>query len=106
MTETNTRQDVVATLRDVLRTLEDTLGRTREGVDEIASQAARLRASVEALGKFLLRADTTVGIDMFIDAATVFLEAFRALDAGVLDVQTAVDTLEAELADGEDDRET
>jgi hypothetical protein len=106
MTETNKRQDVVATLRDVLRTLEDTLGRTREGVDEIACQAARLRASVEALGRCLPRADTTVGIDMFIDAATGFLEAFRALDAGVLDVQTAVDTLEAELADGEDDRET
>jgi hypothetical protein len=43
---------------------------------------------------------------MFIDAATAFLEAFRALDAGILDVQTAVDTLAAELADGEDDRET
>jgi uncharacterized protein YukE len=106
MTEMNTRQDLVATLRATLRTLEDTLGRTREGVGEIASQAARLQASVEALGAFQPRADTTVGIDMFIDAATAFLEAFRALDAGILDVQTAVDTLAAELADGEDDRET
>jgi hypothetical protein len=28
-----------------------------------------------------------------------FLEAFRALEAGILDAQTEVDTLEAELAD-------
>ena len=106
MTETNKRQDLVATLRDALRTLEDTLGRTREGVDEIASPAARLRVSVEALGEFQPRADTTVEIDMFIDAATAFLEAFRELDAGIRDVQTAVATLEAELADGENGRET
>jgi hypothetical protein len=106
MTETNKTRDLVASLRDALRTLEETLGRTREGVDAVASQAARLRASVEALGEFQPRADTTVGIDMFVDAATAFLETFRALDAGIPDVQTAVATLEAELADGEDGRET
>ena len=105
MTETNKRQELVATLRDALRTLEETLGRTREGVDEIASQAERLRASAEALGEFQSQADTTVGIDMFVDAATAFLEAFRELDAGLLDVQTAVDTLEAEMGDTEAGRE-
>ena len=50
MDETNKRQDLMATLRDALRTLEGTLGRTREGVDEIVSQAARLREGVDALG--------------------------------------------------------
>ena len=95
----------MATLRDALRTLEGTLGRTREGVDEIASQAARLRESVEALGALQHREDTAVGIDMFVDAATAFLEAFRALEAGILDVQAEVDTLEAAMADDKDGRD-
>ena len=47
MDETNKRQDLMATLRDALRTLEGTLGRAREGVDEIVSQAARLREGVK-----------------------------------------------------------
>ena len=106
MAETNNTRDLLATLRDALRELELTLPLARESVDEIASQAARLRASVEALGEFQPRADTTVEIDMFIDAATAFLEAFRELESGIRDVQTAVATLEAELADGENGRET
>ena len=31
------------------------------------------------------REDTSVGIEMFVDAAVDFLEAFRALEAGILD---------------------
>jgi hypothetical protein len=95
----------VATLRDALHQLEGTLGRTREGVDEIASQAERLRESGEALGAIQQREDTAVGIDMFVDAATAFLEAFRALESGILDVQAEVDTLEAAMADDEDGRD-
>jgi hypothetical protein len=88
-----------------LHQLEVTLGRTREGVDEIASQADRLRAGVEALGELRQREDTSVGIEMFVDAAVDLLEAFRELESGILDVQAEVDTLEAEMADDEDGRE-
>ena len=35
---------------------------------------------------------------MFVDAAGDLLEAFRELEAGILDVQAEVDTLEAEMA--------
>ena len=106
MTETNKRQDLVATLRDALRTLEDTLGRTREGVDEIASQAARLQEGIEALGALQSREPAAVvGIEMFVDAATALLEAFKELESGILDVQVEVDTLEAGMADDEDSRE-
>jgi hypothetical protein len=42
---------------------------------------------------------------MFVDAAVDLLEAFRALESGLLDVQADVDTLAAELADDEDGRE-
>jgi hypothetical protein len=104
MTETNTRRDLVATLRDALHKLEVTLGHTREGVDEIARQAERLREGVEALGELRQREDTSVGIEMFVDVAVDLCEAFRELEAGILDVQTEVDTLEAEIAD-EDGRE-
>jgi len=99
MTEQNQSRDLVATLRDALRQLEGAFGRTREGVDEIASQAERLRAGVEALGELRQREDTSVGIEMFVDAAVDLLEAFRALESGILDVQADVDTLEAEMAD-------
>ena len=106
MDETNKRQDLMATLRDALRTLEGTLGRTREGVDEIVSQAARLREGVDALGALQPREPTAVvGIEMFVDAATALLEAFRELESGILDVQVEVDTLEAGIADDEDSRE-
>jgi methyl-accepting chemotaxis protein len=99
MTEQNQVRDLLATLRDVLHQLEGTIGRTRDGVDEIASQAERLRAGVEALGELRQREDTSVGIEMFVDAAVDLLEAFRELESGILDVQAEVDTLEAEMAD-------
>src|SRR2546428_14163357 len=103
MAETNKRRDLVATLRDALHKLEFTLGRTRDGVDEIASQAERIRDSVAALGELWQREDTSVGIEMFVDAVVDLLEAFRALDAGILDVQAEVETLAAEKA-GEAER--
>jgi len=99
MTEQNQARPLLAMLRDALGTLEDTLGRTREGVDEIASQAERLRDGVAALGELRQREDISVGIEMFVDAAVDLLEAFRALEAGPLDVQGDVDTLEAEMED-------
>ena len=106
MAETNKRQDLVAALRDALSTLEGTLGRTREGVDEIVSQAERLREGVDALGALQPREPTAVvGIEMFVDAATALLEAFRELESGILDVQMEVDTLEAGMGDDEDSRE-
>ena len=105
MTEKNQARDLVATLRDALHQLEGSLERTRDGVDEIASQAERLRAGVEALGELRQREDTSVGIEMFVDAAVDLLEAFRELESGILDVQAEVDTLEAEMADDEDGRE-
>ena len=99
MTEPNRKRALVATLRDALHKLECNLGLTRDGVDEIASQAERLRAGVEALCALRQREDTSVGIEMFVDAAVDLLEAFRELEAGILDVQTDVDTLEEEMAD-------
>ena len=99
MTETNKARDLVATLRDALHQLEGTLERTRAGVNEIARQADRLRAGVEALCEIRQREDTSVGIEMFVDAAVDLLEAFRELESGILDVQAEVDTLEAEMAD-------
>ncbi len=99
MTEQHQARDLVATLRDAMHKLEFTLGRTRDGVDEIASQAERIRDSVAALCELRQREDTSVGIEMFVDAAVDLLEAFRALEAGILDVQAEVDTLEAEMAD-------
>ena len=99
MTEQNQASPLLAMLRDALGTLEDTLGRTREGVDEIASQAERLRDGVAALGELRQREDISVGIEMFVDAAVDLLEAFRALEAELLDVQGDVDTLEAEMED-------
>ena len=52
-----------------------------------------------ALGELWQREDTSVGIEMFVDAVVDLLEAFRTLDAGILDVQAEVDTLEAEMVD-------
>jgi hypothetical protein len=42
---------------------------------------------------------------MFVDAAVDLLEAFRALEAGILDVQADVERLEAAMADDENGRE-
>ena len=105
MTEQNQARNLLATLRDALRQLEGTLERTREGVADIASQAERIRDSVAALCDLWQREDTSIGIELLVDAAVDFLEAFRALDAGLLDAQAEVDTLEAERADDADGRE-
>ena len=102
MTEQNQARDLVATLRDALQKLEFSLERTRDGVDEIASQTERLRAGVEALGELRQREATAVGTEMFVDAAVDLLEAFRALEAGLLDVQAEVDSLEAAIEDDAD----
>ena len=102
MTEQHQARDLLATLRNALHQLEVHLERTRDGVDAIASQAERIRDSVAALGDLRQREDTSVGIEMFVDAAVDLLEAFRALEAGILDVQAEVDTLEAEMADDAD----
>src|SRR5262249_21757427 len=105
MTEQHQTRDLLATLRDALQQLEGTLERTREGVDEIASQAERLRAGVEAPDECRQREATSVGIEMFVDAAVDVLEAFRELESGILDVQAEVDTLEAEITDDGNGRE-
>jgi methyl-accepting chemotaxis protein len=105
MTETNQARDLLTTLRDTLHQLEGALERTREGVDEIARQAERLRDGVEALGALRQREGTAVGIDMCVDAAVDVLEAFRALESGILDVQAEVDTLEEAMMDDENGRE-
>ena len=106
MTETNKTRDLLATLRDALHQLEFHLEHTRDGVNAIASQAERLRDSVAALGDLWQREDTSVGIEMFVDAAVDLLEAFRDLEAGILDVQAEVDTLTEEMADDENGHDT
>ena len=105
MTEQNQSRALLATLRDALQQLEFNLELARSGVDGAASQAERIRDSVAALCDLRQREDTSVGIEMFVDAAVDFLEAFRALEAGILDVQAEVNSLEAELTDDEDGRE-
>jgi uncharacterized phage infection (PIP) family protein YhgE len=85
MSEQNQARDLVATLRDALQKLEASLGRTRDGVGELRQSET-----------------TAVGIEMFVDAAVDLLEAFRALEAGLLDVQAEVDSLEAAMEDDED----
>ena len=102
MTETNQAQNLLTTLREALHQLAGALERTREGVDQITNQVTRLRAGVETLGALRQQEGTAVGIDMVIDTAADLLESFRELDAGILDAQGDVDTLEAALEDGED----
>jgi len=104
MTEQNQARALLATLRDALQQLEFNLELTRSGVDGVASQVERIRDSVAALCDLWQREDTSVGIEMFVDAAVDLLEAFRALEAGILDVQAEVDALEAEREE-EDDHE-
>ena len=99
MTEQNQARDLLATLRDALQQLGFNLELTRSGVDGVASQAERIRDSMTALCDLWQREDTSVGIEMFVDAAVDLLEAFRALEAGILDVQAEVDALEAEIAE-------
>ena len=105
MAETNHTRELFATLRDALRELELTLPLARESVDAIASHAERIRDSVAALCDLRQREDTSVGIEMFVDAAVDLLEACRALEAGIFDVQAEVNSLEAELMDDEHGRE-
>jgi hypothetical protein len=103
MTEMHKTRDLVATLRDALHQLAANLERTRDGVAAVASQAERLRDGVAALCDLRQREDTSVGIDMLVDAAVDLLEAFRALEAGLLDAQADADTLEAEMGDDAED---
>ena len=105
MTEQHQARDLLATLRDALQQLEFNLQLTRSGVDGTASQAERIRDSVAALCDLWQREDTSVGIEMLVDAAVDFLTAFRALEAGLLDAQAEVDTLEAEMVDTKNGRE-
>jgi predicted RNase H-like nuclease (RuvC/YqgF family) len=105
MTEQHQARTLVARLRDALHKLDFALERTREEVTEVASQAERLREGVAALGARRQRADTSVGIEMLVDAATAFREAFRELEAGLLDAQADVDTLEAEIEDEDNGQE-
>ncbi len=102
MTETNQAQALLATLRDTLHQLADTLERTREDVDAITSKVARLQDGVAALGTLRQREATAVGVDMVVDAAAELLEAFRALASSILDAQGDIDTLEAAPEDDED----
>jgi hypothetical protein len=99
MTEQHQARDLLVTLRDALHQLACNLERTRSGVDGVASQAECIRDSVAALCDLYQREDTSVGIEMLVDAAVDFLTAFRALEAGLRDAQTEVDTLEEELVD-------
>jgi hypothetical protein len=95
----------LATLQDALSQLAGALARTREGVDAITSQVARLREGIETLGTLRQREVSAVGIDMLVDTAADLLEAFRELDAGLLDAQAEVDSLEAALTDDENSRD-
>ena len=104
MTEQNQARTLLARLRDALHRLDFFLEHTREDVTEVASQAERLREGVAALGDLRQREDTAVGIEMLVDAATAFREAFRELEAGLLDAQADVNTLEAEIEE-ENDRD-
>jgi hypothetical protein len=105
MTEPNQAQTLVATLRAGLHQLDVTLGRTREGVNEIVSQVERLQTGVAALGDLRQREATAVGIDMVVDAAADFLAAFRELESGLLDAQADVDMLEAAMENDAEGRE-
>jgi len=105
MTETNQTRILVATLRNALDEIASALERTREGVAEIGKEAARLREGIEALGALRQREDTSVGIDMVIDAAMDLLHAFHDLESALPDAQADVETLEAEMADSEDGRD-
>jgi hypothetical protein len=105
MTEMNQTQTLVATLQDALQKIASALGRTRDEVDEIGHEAARLREGIAALGALRQREDTSVGIDMVIDAAVDLLQAFHDLDMALPDAQTDVETLEAEMEDNEDGRD-
>ena len=99
MTETNRLRTLVATLRDALQEMESVLELTREGVDAISQEAVRLREGLTALSALRRREDTSVGIDMVIDAAVALLQAFQDLELALPDAQADMETLEAERED-------
>ena len=99
MTERNQTQTLVATLHDALHKIASALGRTREEVDAIDQEAARLREGIAALGALQQREDTSVGIDMVIDAAVALLQAVHDLAMALPDAQTDVETLAAARED-------
>ena len=105
MTETHKARDLFATLRNALQGIESALGLTRDGVDEIDTQAVRLREGLEALVALRQREAPSVGIDMVIDAAAGLLQAFHDLESALPDAQADVDTLEAAMEDNEDGRD-
>jgi hypothetical protein len=102
MAEQHQVQALLATLRDALHQLACNLELTRSGVDGVASQAERMRDSVAALCDLWQREDTSVGIEMLVDAAVDFLAAFGELESGIRDAQGAVDAREAAMADDAD----
>ena len=104
MTETNRIRTLVAMLRDALQEIESALGLTREGVDAIGQEAVRLREGIAALGALRRQENTSVGIDMVIDAAVDLLQAFQDLELVLPEAQADVETLEAERED-EDGRD-
>ena len=105
MTEQNQARNLLATLRDALHKLEGTLGLAREGVEEVASQAERVGERVEALQELRPREDTLIEIEMLLDAAVDFVDAFQELDSGILDAQTEVDRRAAEIVDNEESQD-
>jgi hypothetical protein len=84
--------------------MESELELMREGVDAIGQEAVRLREGLAALGALRWREDTSVGIDMAIDAAVALLQAFHDLELALPDTQADVERLEAEMED-EDSRD-
>jgi hypothetical protein len=101
MTETNRIQTLVVMLREALHEIDSALGLTREGVDAIGQEAVRLREGLTALGALRRQENTSVGIDMVIDAAVALLQAFHDLEMALPDAQTDVETLEADREDEE-----
>ena len=99
MTETNRIQTLVATLRDALHEIASALALTREGVDAIGQEGVRLREGIAALRALRRREDTSVGIDMVIDAAVALLQAFQDLELALPDAQADLETLEGESED-------
>ena len=87
MTETNRIRTLVATLRSALEEMESELELTRAGVDAISQEAVRRREGLAALGALRQREDTSVGIDMVIDAAVALLQAFHDLELALPDAQ-------------------
>jgi hypothetical protein len=106
MTEQDQGRNLVATLRDALQQLACELSRTRDGVDAIATQVARIQESVAALGALGQPEDPARDRARLVAAATAVLAAFRTLESGILDAQGAVDALEAAIEGDDNGPET